>query len=129
MQMLNWDWSLNRPQTIPQTNFETTKDGSRDSTSHLHLSGFAFWENVKKVLLPPLIDPRVKEEALGAWLDEHTMLIHSRLSSLIPKIRAAPPPSSGFILEDDEYWNILQEAKQQDAQLGISLRRTEETTK
>ncbi|RMZ53439.1 hypothetical protein APUTEX25_004927 [Auxenochlorella protothecoides] len=35
------------------------------------------WCNVKRIVGLPLLDPSLPDEGLAAWIDEHTMAIHS----------------------------------------------------
>jgi hypothetical protein len=94
MQMLNWDWVKNRPASppTPEAAFEP-----------------GWWINGKELLTPPLLDPSVPESKLAAWLDKHTMNVHSRLLEKLNKVRLAKEESSTsvFIL-DDLYWKQLQ---------------------
>jgi hypothetical protein len=97
LQMLNWDWVRNRPASppTPEAVFEQ-----------------GWWVNAKELLTLPLVDPSIPETKLAAWLDTHTMNVHSRLLEKLDKVRLAreenkEKSSSVFILED-QYWEQLQ---------------------
>jgi len=96
--MLNWDWVQNRPASppTPEAVFES-----------------GWWANAKELLTLPLLDPSIPETKLAAWLDKHTMNVHSRLLEKLDKVRLVRGKenkeklSSVFILED-QYWEHLQ---------------------
>lgn len=95
--MLNWDWVRNRPASPP------TQEAAFEH---------GWWVNAKELLTPPLLDPSIPESKLAAWLDEHTMNVHSRLLEKLDKVRLGKEEtkkklSSHFILED-QYWDQLQ---------------------
>lgn len=46
-------------------------------TSSLYLHHLQRWCNVKRIVGLPLLDPSLPDEGLAAWIDEHTMAIHS----------------------------------------------------
>lgn len=70
--LINWDWLQNKPAVA--------------STSDT-LTGPGWWENVRRLLQPPLIDPDIPQDALAAWIDNNTMRVHARLLDNIDKIR------------------------------------------
>lgn len=89
--MVNWDWVANRPM-VP--------------TSQDRLFEPGWWINAKQILQPPLIDPKVPENELSAWLDSHTMAVHHHLLPLRHKVKPGGQPGT-YVLED-EYWDLLQ---------------------
>ncbi len=90
--MLNWDWVKNRPASPqnPEAAFEP-----------------GWWIHAKELLTPPLIDSSIPETKLAAWLDKHTMNVHSRLLAKLDKVRALKDKDKVYILEDP-YWQQLQ---------------------
>ena len=113
VQMLNWDWVHNRPESPP-----TPRDAFDPG----------WWINAKELLTPPLLYSSIPETKLAAWLDEHTMNVHSKLLKKLDKVRLAALDdidnekneegrSAVFVL-DDPYWQQLQ-----------ALPRDDETTK
>ena len=93
--MLNWDWVKNCPASppTPEAAFEP-----------------GWWVNAKELLTPPLLDPSIPETKLAAWIDKHTMNVHSRLLERLDKVRRGKEENKeNFVLDDDDpYWAQLQ---------------------
>ncbi|KAL6776784.1 hypothetical protein ACKKBF_B30895 [Auxenochlorella protothecoides x Auxenochlorella symbiontica] len=60
--LLKWDWVCNRP---------------AQPTEGSDANGPGWWCNVKHIVGLPLLDPSLPDEGVAAWIDEHTMAIHS----------------------------------------------------
>lgn len=45
------------------------------------------WDNVCRMLGPPLLDPTVPDAKLAAWLDAHTMRVHAGLLHSLHTLR------------------------------------------
>lgn len=66
-------------------------------------SGPGWYQNVAPFFSAPLLDTSVSDDALGAWLDAHTMKCHQHLLSRLDKVRSGPEGSSGgpvWVLDD-----------------------------
>lgn len=65
--MLNWDWNTNQPAA---------------PSSPIDLKNPGWWQTIKPMMKPPLFDPSVSDKELAAWIDKHTMKVHSFLDKL-----------------------------------------------
>ena len=92
MQLLNWDWLHNRP-AQPAAADDALRPG--------------WWQNVRQLLRPPLLDASVPEGRLAAWLDQHTMRVHDAFLDKLSKLQIEE--GSGRLVLDDPYWQQLQQ--------------------
>lgn len=94
IQLLNWDWSANRPRE------ETGQENAWDP---------GWYSNAASILRPPLLDPSVPATELAQWIDNNTIAIHHLLLPHIDQITKSDEASFAFSLpSNNSYWEQLQ---------------------
>lgn len=94
IQMLNWDWSTNRP---------------REETGQENAWDHGWYSNAVSILRPPLLDPSVPAPELAKWIDNHTITVHHLLLPHIDQITTSDDTSFAFTLpKSNTYWEQLQ---------------------
>eukprot|EP00887_Chlorella_sp_A99_P003588 scaffold7.g3588.t1 len=88
--MLNWDWLANRP-AYPHSPEAAVQPG--------------WWQTVRRMLRPPLMDPSVPDGELAAWIDANTMAVHAHLLANLGSLRC--DEASGRLELDCEYGREL----------------------
>ena len=83
IQLLNWDWSTNRPRE------ETGQENAWDP---------GWYSNAASILRPPLLDPSVPAPELAKWIDNNTIAIHHLLLPHIDQIIKSDDTSFAFSL-------------------------------
>ena len=68
--LINWDWSANRPRSKEEDCFNGHTEGT-------YLPGY--YEDLRKILRPPLLDGSVPPDRLAEWIDQNTISVHHQL--------------------------------------------------
>lgn len=68
-------WEKGGPWSETWSGFATNFDARTHPPLYLH--HLQRWCNVKHIVGLPLLDPSLPDEGVAAWIDEHTMAIHS----------------------------------------------------
>jgi hypothetical protein len=70
--LINWVWEDNRP----LMKAEGRGDG-QDKDNNSYIPGY--YEDLREILKPPLLDGSVPPERLAAWIDANTISVHHNL--------------------------------------------------